>query len=154
MSSVLQRAGCILLATLGLTGLLPPAVEAQSPENLEAAVMDFYAKLNNEDPSYAEYSLPGSFTFPRTGLLLQPSPTPSSAAANQQAGLDFEVQVRHLSTRVFGDTGIATYYTVGSTSYPDGVVLTGSYRGSLVAVWQGNQWRWVHLHLSELKSEP
>lgn len=154
MSGVIRLAGRSLLAMISVGAALAPAVEAQSAESLEAAVVDFYEKLNNEDPSFAEYYLPGTQQFPRTGLLLQPNQGPAEATVTLESGLDFEVQIRHLTTRVFGDTGIVTYYTVGSTTYPDGVVLNGTYRGSLVAVWEGNRWQWAHGHFSELKSEP
>ena len=74
--------------------------------------------------------------------------------ANFEAGLDFEAVLHHMDTQIFGNTGIVTYYTTGATNYPDGTVLTGTYRASIVAIRQGNQWRWAHLHLSEQKTAP
>lgn len=144
----------VALATLVVGPFLAQSALAQDATSLEAAVSDFYEKLNNEDPTFADYFLAGTYQFPRSGLLLQSNADSASARANMDAGLDFEVVVHHLDAQVFGSTGIATYYTTGPTTYPDGTVLTGTFRGSITAIRQGNQWRWAHVHLSELETEP
>ncbi|HUF08737.1 MAG TPA: nuclear transport factor 2 family protein [Rhodothermales bacterium] len=142
------------LLTAVLAMLLAAPILAQDAASLEAAVRDFYDKLNDEDPSFADYYLPEADSFPRTGLILGPFPDSVTARENIESGLDFEVELHHLDTRIFEDTGIATYYTTGTTTYPDGVILTGTHRATLVTVWQGGRWRIVHGHLSELKTLP
>ncbi len=143
----------VLAAVVGSIFLTSVAM-AQDAASLEAAGMDFYDKLNNEDPSYADYHLPDTYQFPRTGMLLEPNADTASARAVVDAGLNFEVVVHHLNTQIFGSTGIATYYTTGPTTYPDGTIVKGTFRASITAIGQGNQWRWAHLHLSELETEP
>ncbi len=138
----------ISLAVLVIGTVLAPAVLAQDADDLKAAVLDFYEKLNDEDPSYMDYFLAGSDQFPRTGSLLAPSPT------EILPGLDFEVAVVHLEAKVLGDSAVATYYTTGTTTYPDGITLRGIFRASITAVRQGNQWKWAHIHVSPLQSEP
>ena len=143
------------LATLAVGAVLPRVASAQDSASLEAALVDYYNKLNNEDPAFADYFLPGGDQFPRTGTLIQTNAAdPALVRANFEAGLDFNAALHHFGAQIFGDTGIATYYTTGATTYPDGTVLPGTYRASIVAIWQGNQWRWAHLHLSELKTAP
>ena len=144
----------VALATLVIGPFLAQVVLAQDAASLEAAIMDFYDKLNNEDPAFADYFVSGSYQFPRTGMVLQSSVDSAAARVQMDAGLDFEVVVHHLDAQIFGSTGIATYYTTGPTTYPDGTILTGTFRGSITAIREGNQWRWAHVHLSELETEP
>lgn len=144
-----------VLATLVMSSLMAQDAVAQDAASLEATVRDYYQKLNNEDPSSVEYFLPGANQFPRTGLILTEINNDEATAREQsESGLDFDVELHHLNARVIGDTGIVTYYTTGTTTYPDGVVLKGTYRASAIAVWQGRQWRIAHLHLSQLKTVP
>ena len=145
---------CLVLAAVTLSTVLAGTTIAQDAASLEAAVVDFYDKLNAEDATYSSYFLPDGYQFPRDGTLLQPNADLATARANFETGLDFEVALHHLDTQVFGDTGVATYYTTGATTYPDGTILTGTFRASITATRQGNQWRWAHLHISELETGP
>lgn len=128
---------------------------AQDAASLEAAVVAYYDRLNNEDVSFVDYVLADADQFPRTGLVLSTVGGDEETATEQlELGLDFEVELHHLDATVFDDAGIATYYTTGTTTYPDGVVVSGTYRASAIAVWQGGRWQIAHFHLSELKTEP
>lgn len=64
---------------------------------------------------------------------------------------DFKSQtyIRHCSARVYGDTGIATYYLVGSVT-AQGKTQTGTWRVTEVWVKQGNEWKEAHHHESPL----
>ena len=139
----------VSLAVLVIGSALAPAALAQDADDLKAAVLDYYDAVNSEDDRASTFFLPGSKQFPRTGSLLQPNPT-----EGRPAGLDFEVEVRHLEATVHGDSGVATYYTTGTTRYPDGTILQGIFRASIVAIRQENQWKWAHLHISPLQSAP
>ena len=106
------------LAILLIGTVLAPAALAQDADDLKAAVMDFYEKLNNEDPGFTAYFMPGGVTFPRTGSLLTPSNTDVNVArANFDAGTNFDVQVHHLDATVHGNSAVVTYYTTGTTTY-------------------------------------
>jgi len=144
------------LTTLLVVGMfLMPAAMADDVDDVKAAVLDFYEQLNNENPNFTEYFLPGGSSFPRTGSLLQPSNSDRNATqANFDAGLDFDVAVRHLDAKVYGDTAVATYYTTGPTKYEDGSTLQGIFRASMSWAKQGGQWRIVHIHISPLQSQP
>lgn len=142
----------LLAALLGMPAL-PNQALAQSPESLRGAVADYYERLNNEDPSFADRWRADATSFPRTGALLGPANDRATAAANFNAGLNFNVTLHHLDAVVLGNVGIVTYYTAGTTDYPTGETLEGFYRASIVATWEGNEWRWTHAHLSELQQE-
>ena len=152
LSQIVRKTALFILV---ISTLLTPVARAQDASRLETAVMDFYGKLNSGDPLFASYFLEGSDLFPRTGSLLEPSNTDLSVAgANFNAGLDFDVMVRYLEAKVYGTSGVATYYTTGTTTYEDGTLLQGIFRASILAVREGNQWRWAHLHISQLQGQP
>jgi ketosteroid isomerase-like protein len=143
------------LAVLASVTVLMPSALAQDAASLEALVLDWYEKLNNEDASFLNHVIDDETAdFPRTGSLLQvyDGPDVEFQQATFDAGLNFDVQVRHLEARVYGTTGVATYYTTGTTTYPGGTFLSGIFRASVTAVWQGGRWRRVHSHLSPLQN--
>jgi len=144
------------LAVLASVTFLVPSAFAQDAASLEALVMDWYEKLNSEDTGYGVYLHDEETLFPRTGSLLEggESFNVEDAQAGFDAGLNFDVQVRHLEAKVYGTTGVATYYTTGPTAYPDGSVLRGVFRASMIATFEGNRWRVVHIHISPLQSSP
>ncbi len=144
------------LTTLFVVGMfLMPAVLADDVDDVKAAVLEFYEQLNDENADFTGFYLAGGSAFPRTGALVQPSAFNRSAAqANFNNGLDFDVAVRHLDAKVYGDSAVATYYTAGTTKYADGSTLRGIFRASMTWIKQGGQWRIVHIHVSPLQSQP
>jgi len=57
------------LTTLLVVGMfLTTVAMADDVDDVKAAVLEFYEQLNNENPSFTEYFLPGGSSFPRTGL--------------------------------------------------------------------------------------
>ena len=144
------------LTTLFVLGMfLTTVAMADDADDIKAAVLEFYDQLNNENASYAQFFLPGGDQFPRNGVLVQPNQEIiESTQANIDGGMDFNVQVRHIDVKVYGDAAVATYYTVGPTVYPDGTVLSGVFRASITAIKQGGQWKFAHIHISPLLSQP
>lgn len=69
----------------------------------------------------------------------------------QEMSPDFtsRTYVRHCSAQVYGNTGIATYYLVGSVAI-GGNTQTGTWRVTEVWVRQGNDWKEAHHHESPL----
>jgi hypothetical protein len=52
------------LAALAGTSFLVPSALAQNADGLEAAIVDWYEKLNNEDPNYLFHSHDMRTIFP------------------------------------------------------------------------------------------
>ena len=64
-------------------------------------------------------------------------------------GYTSKTYIRHCSAQVYGNTGIATYYLVGSVTI-GGTTETGTWRVTEVWVRQGNEWKEAHHHESPL----
>ena len=61
----------------------------------------------------------------------------------------FKTYIRHCTAQVYGNTGIATYYLVGSVAIGNNT-STGTWRVTEVWVRQGNEWKEAHHHESPL----
>ena len=132
---------------------------AADEDDVKTAVQKLYDALNNGDPAgYVNLVLPGYTHFPRSGGLLTGASTSEELRKTLQgmfeAGLVFNVRIHHLEVKNHGTTAIATYYTTGPVTYPDGTVLQGTFRASLVWLKQAGQWKIAHMHLSRLETEP
>ena len=145
------------LTTLFLVGLFlaAPAMAQNDEEDVKAAVLDFYTRLNNGDASYAAVWHPEATTYPRAGGLLGSEVglrTQSAVQAAFDAGLEYNVTVRNLEAQVYGgDTAVATYYTGGIVTNPaGGSIEGGSFRATMVWEKEAGAWKIVHLHISPL----
>lgn len=119
----------LLVSILGCLLLTAQAV-ADDAGDVESAVRAWYDALGAGDAAgVVKYAMRGS-SFPRHGGLLR-SPlantTQESRTAALQAsfdgGLKYELRIHHLDVQVHGEMAVATYYTTGPTTYPDGTVL-------------------------------
>ena len=142
------------LEMLFLIGLFSttPALAQSDAEVVEAALLDFYERLNAADPTYASYWHPEATTYARAGGLLGVSRTESAARDAFDAGLEYRVTIASLDVKVFnGNTALSTYYTGGLVRDPDGIgVPGGAFRASMMWIKEGEEWKIVHLHISPL----
>lgn len=70
------------------------------------------------------------------------------------AGFRVSWEMRDLGVRVFGSAAVATFYTEGTTRYPDGTVIRDPLRHTVVWVKEGDTWREAHSHVSKLRRGP
>ena len=149
----------ILMLSAGCTFLTTGAA-ADDADDVKAAVGAFYEAINSGNAGdYIKFVTAEGSTFPRTGTLLRIGAGSVEEAKNNlqagfDAGLKFDVRVHHLDAKVYGNAAVSTYYTTGPTTYPDGTVLQGTFRASIVWTKQGGQWKIVHIHVSGLQTEP
>ena len=122
------------LAMLFLVGLFSTttALAQTDVEVVEAAVLDFYARLNAGDATYASYWHPEATTYARGGGLLGVSRTESAARDSFDAGLEYRVTIASLDVKVFNaNTALSTYYTGGLVRDPDGIGVREAHLGPL-----------------------
>ena len=109
-----------LLTTLVVIGLfLTTATLADDADDVRAAVMDARAQENagNVD-GYFKYHDPQFTIFPPTSGLLTEAPTKEVTQARFDAGMKLDMQIRNFDIKVYGDTAITTYYSVGLVQRP------------------------------------
>ena len=147
------------LVAAGMMLLAPSAVAQTAEEEVEQAVQTWYQSLRDGDAAtYASLWVSGDYqvagNFLRTGTLRS---TPSPGVNLQpyfDAGGSFQLNVRNLDVAVYGNAAVATFYTVGPQNFPDGTVLAGTFRVTIVFVRQGQAWKGAHFHVSPLETMP
>ncbi len=156
----MKRLICILMVVIG-SMFLTTIATADDVDDVKAAVQAFYEALNSSAvDGFTKFILPGgSGNFPRAGGLLvlggiTVEDIKNTTQAQFDAGLKFELQIHHVDAKVYGNAAVATYYTTGPTTYPNGTVLQGTFRGSLMWIKQSGQWKIAHIHISRLQAEP
>ncbi|MCH8319468.1 MAG: nuclear transport factor 2 family protein [Acidobacteria bacterium] len=89
--------------------------------------------------------------FPPTGGLLSTGSKREQAQARFDAGMKFDMQTRNFDVKIYGDTAVSTYYTVGmvrrsAESEPE----RWNLRMTSVWVKEAGEWKLVHRHESHL----
>ena len=146
------------LVAAGMMLLAPSAVAQTAEEEVEQVVQTWYQSLRDGDAAtYASLSVSGDYqyagNFGRTGGLRSP-PGPPNIQPFLDAGGSFQFNVRNLDVAVYGNAAVATFYTVGPQNFPDGTVLDGTFRVTMVFVRQGRAWKGAHYHVSPLETMP
>lgn len=145
--------GLICGATAACAGTASERVVVE----VKSATESFYAALNHADAKAADrFLLPGGDSFPRSGARLDPeAATAEQSLRNLTAlfeqGLRFNVSLRDLRIKAYGDTAIATFYTDGETASSGGRPASqGVFRATYVWVRRPDGWKIAHFHLSPL----
>ena len=141
------------LISLGLLGLLlTTAALAGDVEDVTAAEMDSRVQemAGNVD-GYFKYKGSTYTIFPPTGGFLSTGSRREQAQARFDAGMKFDMTTRNYDVKIYGDTAVATYYTVGTVqrsaeSEPEWWNL----RMTSVWVKEAGQWKLAHRHESHL----
>jgi len=143
----------VLTLTLCLWGMfLTTAALAGDVEDVIAAEMDSRVQemAGNVD-GYFKYKGSTYTIFPPTGGLLSPGSKREQAQARFDAGMKFDMQTRNFDVKIYGETAVATYYTVGmvrrsAESEPE----RWNLRMTSVWVKEAGQWKLAHRHESHL----
>ena len=149
-----------ILMVLVVGMFLTTTATADDEDDVKAAVQALYETLNKGDADgRMKLNLPETSGFARTGGLFNLDARTVEDRRNDlqarfDAGLKWEQQVHHLNAKVYGNAAITTYYTAGSTTYPNGDVLQGTFRCTIVWIKQAGQWKVAHTHISRLQTEP
>ena len=138
------------LLPLGILLLAGPS-QAQDATEVEDAVVQHYAAISAGDMD----AVASHHTAHFTGFLFGDGLLQSLGSHDEQmevfsaahaAGLQINMQVRHLEVRVFGNTAVAMFYSVGAVTWPNGTVQEGTWRVSEVWVREDGRWLEAHHH--------
>ena len=143
-----------LIIVFFMLSIVPTLAAADDVDNVKRSVQSLYDALNDGDAdTVAKYFLSEASQFSRTGQRLTPFFTGTHQLKTQfDTGLKYNVKIRNLDAKVYGDSAVATCYTTGFTAYPDGTVLEGTFRVSAMWIKHANQWKIAHGHISRLQS--
>ena len=144
-----------LMTTLTMTLmslLLTNGAFADAADDVTAAEMDSRAQedAGNID-GYFKYMVPEFTIFPPTSGLLSEAPEKAVTQARIDAGMKFNMQMRNFEVKVYGDTAVTTYYSVGTVQRP-GSSTSERWSLRMTGVWikQSGDWKLVHRHESPL----
>jgi len=141
----------LTLAALFLT----TAVLADDVDDIKALEMDARVQESaGNTAGFYQYMAPEFTIFPPTaGLLAEPHTEENRlrTQARFDAGMRYDIRVRNMDVKVYGNTAISTYYTV-STIYRPGGEAPEIWNLRMTGVWvkQSGEWKVVHRHESRL----
>ena len=143
------------LTTLCVVGMfLLPAALADDADDVKAALQKYFAALNAGDAdAYIQHRMPEYSVFAGGGLLNRSTSLEEQKndfQAEVDAGFKYNLQLRHLEVKVYGNTALVTGYVMGTITGPDGTTVQVRNQHSAVWVKQGGQWRRTHRHGSPL----
>ncbi|MDA2935042.1 nuclear transport factor 2 family protein [Acidobacteria bacterium AH-259-D05] len=120
-----------------------PAALADDVDDVKAAVQRYIAALNAGDANaYIQTRMPEYSAFSGGGLLERYHSLEEQKNRFQgliDSGVKFNLQIRHLEVKVYGDTAIVTGYTVATDNID---------QRTEVWIKQGGQWKQAHRHTS------
>lgn len=138
--------GCLLLTTV---------VVADDVEEIKAATLKHFAAFNARDAAvHVQQHLPDNSGFPPDGGLLEEAKSIEAQRKDLQAlfdaGMEPNLELRHLKVKVFGDAAVVTGYVVGTMTSPEGETEQLKARRTAVLIKQAGEWKEVHNHTSPL----
>lgn len=144
-------AGLSLPTLIGATRTNPKS--AQDVEAIRAATVRHFETFNAGDAAahVAHHLAPNTSFGPDGGLLDEFASNEGERKSLQaafDAGLKVDLGVRHLDTRIYGNTAVVTGYVVGTVTPAGGSPQRTLARRTAVLVKQGREWKEVHTHSS------
>jgi ketosteroid isomerase-like protein len=105
---------------------------------------DMNAVLQQHQPEFTFFTSDGGLLWTFRSLDQQ-----RTEFQERSPNFSSSTRIHHCSAQVYGNTGIATYYLVGSVTIGTSTT-SGTWRVTEVWVRQGNEWKEAHHHESPL----
>ena len=129
--------------------VLTNVAAADDAADVKAAQLALVAALNEGDvEAFGQYFLPESTAFYASGGLLTEPSRGKQLKAKFDAGLKYDLQLRHLDVKVYDNAAVLTGYVTGVIILPDGTTEKGPRRISTMWIKKAGQWKVVHVHIS------
>ena len=126
-------------------------------ESLEATINAHWEAINAKDgQTVLGHHMPRftGFLGDEGPLWVLESEEDRTAIEEYFADAESDWRTRDLTVDLYGDVAVATFYLVGSDTWPDGRVVEGPRRVTAVWIWDGGEWKEAHHHDSPLVSAP
>ena len=147
----------VMVLAIGMT--LTSLALADDVDDVKAAIRKHFSAVNKGDVGVATQDhMPSYSIFFNNGELLEEFQSReeqrTTFQAMRDAGLEINVQIRHLDVKLHKDTAIATFYLAGKFTLPGGATQQGTWRITEVWVKERGQWKEAHQHGSPLVPGP
>ena len=140
----------LILVALFLT----TAVLADDVEDIKALEMEVRVQESaGNTAGFYQYMVPEFTIFPPTGGLLAEPHSEENRLRTQarfDSGWKYDINVRNMDVKVYGDTAVSTYYTVSTIHRPGVETVVWNLRMTGVWVKQAGEWKVVHRHESRI----
>lgn len=140
----------VISTVVAALALVPRVAAGQDAENLRAAIEGHYTAIHAADvEATSSHHLPEITIFPGDGHALMEVGWEETTARMGTAPSwpDGQVTMKHFSSQIYGEVGIAMFYLDGTHGGEP-----GTWRVSAVWVWRGGEWKEAHHHESRLIS--
>jgi len=124
--------------------------------SVKVAMMAAFEAFNAGDVQAMGHYHSSYTSFPGSGgpLVEGGGDSKEQLRAAFDAGFGVSWEMRDLRVEVYGNAAVATFYTEGTTSYPDGTVIRDPLRHTVMWLKQGDTWKEVHSHVSKFIQAP
>jgi len=148
--NVVQRA--IRITAVFTCGLIIYTETAQpQEEEVKAAMLASLAAWNGGDvAAFGSFFSTETRGFNLDGGLLIRGFNSAALEAALNAGFAINVEPRDIDVKVYGNAAVGVAYLDGSITLPGGTVREGTWRYSETRVKDGNTWKVVQYHISQM----
>ena len=147
----------LILITMifGWVVLLTTVARAGDVEDIKKATLEHFVTFNaGNAAAHTAHHLKGHTGFGPNGGLLDVNESLEEEKKNLQAdfdaGLKFNLNVKHLDVKIYGNTAVTTCYIVGSVTTLNGKVVQVRDRRTAVLIKKGKKWMEIHVHGSPI----
>ncbi len=127
---------------------------AQEAQVRAAVTATLAAWAAGDFQTFASYYHPDTRGFFLDGSELVEGVNVAGLQAGYDAGIRANLTLRDLDVAVYGNAAVSVGYLDGSLTLPGGAVRPGTWRYSETRVREGDTWRVVQFHFSELVRAP
>ena len=145
----------LIFMKLGWVVLLTTIAEAGDVEDIKKATLEHFVTFNaGNAAAHVDHHLQGHSEFGPDGGLLNVNESLEEEKKSLQedfdAGLKFDLNVKHLDVKIYGNTAVTTCYIVGSVTTLNGKTIQVRDRRTAVLIKKGKKWKEVHAHNSHI----
>ena len=145
----------LITMIFGWVVLLTTVAEAGDVEDIKKATLEHFVTFSAGNvAAHVGHHLQGHTGFGPDGGLLEVNESleeeKKSLQADFDAGLKFNLHVKHLDVKIYGNTAVTTCYIVGSMTTLNGKTIQVRDRRTAVLIKKGKKWKEVHAHNSPI----